>query len=119
MSLTKAELKNAVELHESGQTRPEGVSWSPYRIPQFLSTKEDEEYNSTGVMPKSALDRYQTELDVMKAYSASGEELSAKDKEKALSGITGGARTPVESETATTESDESTTTTPTRHRASR
>lgn len=81
--LTDKQLQEDIELHEQGKPRKHS-SWSPGRVPQFWSAEEEQEFAETGELPKSAADRYTTELRLMKAYNFRGEELTGKDKKEAL-----------------------------------
>ncbi len=76
--LTDAQLKEAADALENGRPRPAGVSYSPYRTPVFLSESEQEEYDRTGVMPESAVDRVETERKIVGHFDFRGNRLSTE-----------------------------------------
>jgi hypothetical protein len=73
--LTSDQLKAAAEAMENRTLRPAGVSYNPYRSPQFLSESEEAEYDRTGVMPKSATDRVEEERKIVGHFDYAGNRL--------------------------------------------
>lgn len=76
-------LQRAIDSRTNGRTLPPGVSWNPSRVPQYLSEGEQEEFDATGVMPKSASDRVPTERAMNPHFTHAGVQLT-KDQVTAV-----------------------------------